>query len=73
MVEPTGIEPVTSCLQSARSPANLSAEKGQFAGALAAGLAAKIGAYARGLSAIVVVSGTSGDECLDEHRSVATG
>jgi hypothetical protein len=39
-------------------------------GFLAAGLGAKISADARGLSAIIVVSGTFGDECLDDRRSV---
>jgi hypothetical protein len=32
---------------------------------------AEIGADARRLSAIIVVSGTIGDECLDDHRPVA--
>jgi hypothetical protein len=42
-------------------------------GLLACGFHVRIGADAPGLSAIVVVSGTFGDECLDDHRSVATG
>jgi hypothetical protein len=37
------------------------------------GLGAKIGADTRGLSAIIVDSGTSGNECLNEIRSVAAG
>jgi hypothetical protein len=40
---------------------------------LVTGLVSKIGADARRLSAIIVVSGTFGDECLDDHHSVATG
>jgi hypothetical protein len=42
-------------------------------GFLAAGLGAKISADTRGLSAIIVVSGTFDDECLDDHRSIAKG
>jgi hypothetical protein len=39
---------------------------------LAAGFEAKIGADACGLTAIAVVSATFGDECLNDHRSLAT-
>jgi hypothetical protein len=38
---------------------------------LVTGLGAKIGADARGLSAIIVVSGTFANECLNGHRSIA--
>jgi hypothetical protein len=46
---------------------------GDLRGFLIAGLGAKIGADARGLSAIVVFSGTFGEECLDDHHSAAIG
>jgi hypothetical protein len=46
---------------------------GDLRGFLVTGLGAKIGADARGLSAIIVGSGTLGDECLDDHHSVTTG
>jgi hypothetical protein len=39
----------------------------------AVALGAPIGADARGLSAILVVSGTFGDEFLEDHHSVAIG
>jgi hypothetical protein len=42
-------------------------------GFLVSGLCAKTGADARGLSTIIVVSGTFGDECLQDHPSIATG
>jgi hypothetical protein len=42
-------------------------------GFLLPALGAKIGVNARGLSAIIVVSGTFGDECLDDHHAVAIG
>jgi uncharacterized protein involved in oxidation of intracellular sulfur len=41
-MEPTGIEPVTSCLQSARSRLNFSAERERFAGISGLGLGARI-------------------------------
>jgi hypothetical protein len=63
-VEPTGIEPVTSCLQSARSPREPAAESGRLAGILRTSSRSEIRADAHGLSAIIVVSGTSRDKCL---------
>jgi hypothetical protein len=50
-------------------PRPISALKvGDLQGLLASGHGEKIGADARGLSAIIVVSGTFDDECLDDHR-----
>jgi hypothetical protein len=46
---------------------------GDLQGFLACGLDVRIGADARGLSAIIVVSGTFGDECMDDHHSIAMG
>jgi hypothetical protein len=63
-MEPTGIEPVTSCLQNARSHAVLSVEKSRFAGTEATKLGARMAADIRALPAIFVVSGTFGGECL---------
>src|SRR5271165_1284153 len=51
------------------APSNLSAERGDLRGFLACGLGVRIGADARGLSATIVVSGTFGEECLDDDRS----
>jgi hypothetical protein len=41
-------------------------------GFLAVGLGTNLGADARRSSAIIVVSGTFGDECLDDYCSIAT-
>jgi hypothetical protein len=65
-MEPTGIEPVTSCLQSARSGSNASAGSREFAGYSVAPPVGEISENARGLPALIVGSGTSGDECPDE-------
>jgi hypothetical protein len=66
-MEPTGIEPVTSCLQRTRSRGRLQREKLVFyRGFLVTDLDAKISADVRRLSAIVAVSGTFGDECLEQ-------
>jgi hypothetical protein len=62
LVEPTGIEPVTSCLQRHRSNEGPSAEGSRFAGLLDAPRAARTRANSRGWWAIIVVSGTSADE-----------
>jgi site-specific DNA recombinase len=64
MVEPTGIEPVTSCLQSARPRARCAAERCGFAGGLPSDERAGFRADARGLPGITVDSGTFGEECL---------
>jgi hypothetical protein len=67
IMEPTGIEPVTSCLQSTSSRPRASALNiADLQGLPAAGLGAKIGADARGLSTIIVDSGTSREECLND-------
>jgi hypothetical protein len=42
-------------------------ERGQFAGALRSGVCGVIHAHARGLPAIIAVSGTPGDECLKKR------
>jgi hypothetical protein len=60
-MEPTGIEPVTSCLQTSRSRAQLRLLKVDY---LRGFLATVLGADARGLAAIIAVSGTFGDKCL---------
>jgi hypothetical protein len=65
-MEPTGIEPVTSCFAKRPLPGPTSALKvAALRGFRAVGLGAKISADVRGLSAIIVVSGTFGDECLE--------
>jgi hypothetical protein len=51
----------------------LALKRGDLLGVLTDSLRAKIGADARGLSAITMVLGTFGDECLNDHHSVVTG
>jgi hypothetical protein len=46
---------------------------GDLQGFLVTGLGAKIGADARGSSAIIVVSGTFGDKCLNAPASLWVG
>jgi hypothetical protein len=46
---------------------------GDLRGFLACARDVRIGADTRGLSVITVVSGTSRDQCLDDHHSVAIG
>ena len=69
-MEQTGIEPVTSCLQSARSRAVFRAEKPPPAGHSAWLDDAQISADARGLPASIADSGTFGGECLNENAIV---
>jgi hypothetical protein len=67
-MEPTGIEPVTSCLQNAGSRPGFRPRRRRIAGLPRRGCGGATGADARGLPAIVVVSGTSGDKCLDDPK-----
>jgi hypothetical protein len=72
-MEPTGIEPVTSCLQNSRSRSDFSAKKSPFAGSFEASRRSELRADACGLSAFVVDSGTFDDKCLNAHLLVAHG
>jgi hypothetical protein len=66
-MEPTGIEPVTSCLQSTRSRAVFRPEKPPPAGHSAWLDDVHISVDARGSSASIADSGTFGGECLNEN------
>lgn len=69
-MEPAGIEPATSCLQRAQAARMIDGQRRLFTGGFGRRRSVLIDSDARGLRAIVGVSGTYRGECLAEMDTV---